>query len=38
MHILPPVRPEHSIERLTAVLEPIAEKVKLAPRKRITET
>ena len=36
MHILPPVRPEHSIERLTAVLEPIAEKVKLAPRKRIT--
>ncbi len=35
MHILPPVRPEHSIERLTAVLEPIAEKVKLALRKRI---
>ena len=36
MHILPPVRPEHSIECLTAILEPVAEKVKLAPRKRIT--
>jgi hypothetical protein len=38
MHILPPVRPEQSIERLTAILEPIAEKVKLVPRKRITWT
>lgn len=38
MHILPPVRPEQSIARLTAILEPIAEKVKLVPRKRITWT
>ncbi|HDX4050449.1 TPA: helix-turn-helix domain-containing protein [Enterobacter soli] len=38
MHILPPVRPEQSIARLTALLEPIAEKVKLVPRKRITWT
>ncbi|HDR2795279.1 MULTISPECIES: helix-turn-helix domain-containing protein [Enterobacter] len=38
MHILPPVRPEQSIERLTAILEPIAENVKLVPRKRITWT
>lgn len=36
MHILPPVRPELAIARLTAILEPIAEKVKLIPRKRIT--
>ncbi|HBI6862254.1 MULTISPECIES: winged helix-turn-helix transcriptional regulator [Enterobacter] len=36
MHILPPVRPERSIERLTAILEPIAEKVKVVPRKRLT--
>ncbi|WP_368542891.1 helix-turn-helix domain-containing protein [Enterobacter soli] len=38
MHILPPVRPEQSIARLTAILEPIAEKVKVIPRKRITWT
>ncbi|MCM7513159.1 helix-turn-helix domain-containing protein [Enterobacter hormaechei] len=36
MHILLPVRPERSIERLTAILEPIAEKVKVVPRKRLT--
>jgi len=36
MHILPPVRPEQSIERLTAILEPIAEKMKAVPRKRVT--
>ena len=36
MHILPPVRPERSIERLTAILEPIAEKVHVVPRKRLT--
>ena len=36
MHILPPVRPEQSIERLTAILEPIAEKMKVVPRKRVT--
>ena len=36
MHILPPVRPEKSIERLTAILEPIAEKVHVVPRKRLT--
>ncbi|MCY0773951.1 helix-turn-helix domain-containing protein [Enterobacter cloacae complex sp. 2022EL-00788] len=36
MHILPPVRPERSIERLTAILELIAEKVKVVPRKRLT--
>lgn len=35
MHILPPVRPEQSIQRLTALLEPIAEKMKVVPRKRI---
>ncbi|MEH0887291.1 helix-turn-helix domain-containing protein [Enterobacter sp. UNJFSC 003] len=38
MHILPPVRPEKSIERLTGILEPIAEEVKVVPRKRITWT
>lgn len=35
MHILPPIRPEQSIQRLTALLEPIAEKMKVVPRKRI---
>lgn len=38
MHILPPIRPEQSIQRLTALLEPIAEKMKVVPRKRITWT
>lgn len=38
MHILPPVRPEKSIARLTAILEPLAEEVKVVPRKRITWT
>lgn len=38
MHILPPIRPELSIQRLTALLEPIAEKMKVVPRKRITWT
>ena len=36
MHLLPPVRPEASIQRLTALLEPISEKVKIVPRKRMT--
>jgi len=36
MNILPPVRPEESVQRLTAVLEPIAEKMKIVPRKRMT--
>ena len=38
MHILPPIRPEQSIQRLTALLEPIAEKMKVVPRKRMTWT
>lgn len=38
MHILPPIRPEQSIQRLTALLEPIAEKFKVVPRKRMTWT
>ncbi|MEQ6278286.1 winged helix-turn-helix transcriptional regulator [Kluyvera huaxiensis] len=38
MHILPPIRPEQSIQRLTALLEPIAEKIKVVPRKRMTWT
>ena len=38
MQILPPVRPELSIQRLTEVLVPIAEKVKIVPRKRIMWT
>lgn len=38
MHILPPVRPEKSIARLTEILEPLAEEVKVVPRKRITWT
>jgi len=38
MHILPPIRPELSVQRLTALLEPIAEKMKVVPRKRITWT
>lgn len=36
MNILPPVRPEESVQRLTAVLEPVAEKMKIVPRKRMT--
>lgn len=35
MQILPPVRPEQSIQRLTQALEPIAEKLKVVPRRRI---
>lgn len=38
MQILPPVRPELSIQRLTEALVPIAEKVKTVPRKRIMWT
>ena len=38
MHILPPVRPEESIQRLTALLTPIAEKMVVVPRKRMTWT
>lgn len=38
MHILPPVRPVESIQRLTEALEPIAEKIKVVPRKRIMWT
>ncbi len=38
MQILPPVRPELSIQRLTEVLTPIAEKVKVVPRKRMLWT
>ncbi|MCI1898212.1 MAG: helix-turn-helix domain-containing protein [Enterobacter sp.] len=38
MHLLPPVRPEESVQRLTAVLEPIAEKMIVIPRKRMTWT
>lgn len=36
MNILSPVRPEESVQRLTAVLEPVAEKMKIVPRKRMT--
>ncbi|QBM23338.1 helix-turn-helix domain-containing protein [Citrobacter arsenatis] len=35
MQISPPVRPEQSIQRLIQVLEPIAEKLKVVPRRRI---
>ncbi|MDW2646635.1 helix-turn-helix domain-containing protein [Citrobacter sp. HN-141] len=35
MQILPPVRPEQSIQRLTQALEPIAEKFNVVPRRRI---
>lgn len=38
MQNLPPIRPEQSIQRLTALLQPIAEKMKVVPRKRITWT
>ena len=38
MHIVPPIRPEQSIQRLLALLIPSAEKVNVAPRKRITWT
>jgi len=36
MNILSPVRPEESVQRLTAVLESAAEKMKIVPRKRMT--
>lgn len=35
MQISPPVRPEQSIQRLMQALEPIAEKMKVVPRRRI---
>ena len=38
MQNLPPIRPEQSIQRLTALLQPIAEKIKVVPRKRMTWT
>lgn len=38
MQNLPPIRPEQSIQRLTALLQPIAEKMKVVPRKRVTWT
>lgn len=38
MQNLPPIRPELSIQRLTALLQPIAEKMKVVPRKRMTWT
>lgn len=38
MLVLPPVRPEESIARLTAIIEPVAEKLTVAPRKRMTWT
>lgn len=38
MQIVPPIRPEQSIQRLLALLTPIAEKVNVVPRKRITWT
>ena len=38
MQNLPPIRPEQSIQRLTALLQPIAEKMKVVPRKRMTWT
>lgn len=36
MHLVPPIRPEASVQRLTAVLEPIAQQVNVIPRKRMT--
>ncbi|MDR9889191.1 helix-turn-helix domain-containing protein [Pseudenterobacter timonensis] len=36
MLVLPPVRPEESISRLTAIIEPLAERLTVAPRKRMT--
>lgn len=38
MLVLPPVRPEESIARLTAIIEPVAEKLTVAPRKRMIWT
>ncbi|MFU0872152.1 helix-turn-helix domain-containing protein [Kluyvera sichuanensis] len=38
MQNLPPIRPEQSIQRLTALLQPIAEKMKVVPRKRMIWT
>lgn len=38
MLVLPPVRPEESIARLTAIIEPVAEKLTVTPRKRMTWT
>lgn len=36
MHLIPPIRPETIIERLTAALEPVSQQVKVIPRKRMT--
>lgn len=36
MPLVPPIRPEESITRLTEALLPIAEKMKVVPRKRMT--
>lgn len=38
MHLIPPIRPEASVQRLTAALESIAEPIKVIPRKRMTWT
>lgn len=38
MQNLPPIRPKQSIQRLTALLQPIAEKMKVVPRKRMIWT
>lgn len=38
MHLIAPIRPEESVKRLTAALEPIAEKMTIIPRKRMTWT
>ncbi|URN98543.1 helix-turn-helix domain-containing protein [Leclercia adecarboxylata] len=36
MHLISPVRPEESMQRLLEALEPIAEKIQVIPRKRMT--
>lgn len=36
MHLISPIRPENSLQRLLAALEPIADKIQVIPRKRMT--
>ncbi len=38
MHLISPVRPEEAMQRLRAALEPIADKLQVIPRKRMTWT
>ncbi len=36
MHLMSPIRPENSMQRLLTALEPIADKIQVIPRKRMT--